>query len=62
MPLMVFAAGLVGGAVVIRWALGESQRINRELEEARIASLRETAAIRTRTLRPDPRTGVYRPD
>jgi len=62
-PLIVIALGAFGGAVLVRWALREALRINRELDEARLARVRETARDERRpTLRRDPVTGVYRPD
>jgi hypothetical protein len=62
-PLIVIALGAMGGAVLVRWALREAQRINHELEEARLAKVREGRRDdRGRTLRRDPVTGVYRPD
>ncbi len=62
-PLIVVALGALGGAVLVRWALREAQRINHELEEARLANVRESRrGDRGQTLRRDPATGVYRPD
>ena len=62
-PLIVIAFGALGGAVLVRWAMSEAQRINEELEEARFAKVRESARDEhIQTLRRDPVTGVYRPD
>jgi hypothetical protein len=62
-PLIVVALGALGGAVLVRWAMREAQRINHELEEARLAKVREGRRDdRVQTLRRDPATGVYRPD
>lgn len=62
-PLIVVALGALGSAVLVRWALREAQRINHELEEARLAKVREGRRCdRGQTLRRDPATGVYRPD
>jgi len=62
-PFVVIALGALGGAALLRWAFREAQRINQELEEARLASAHESArGDRIRTLRRDPITGVYRPD
>ncbi len=62
-PLIVVALGALGGTVLVRWALREVQRINHELEEARLAKVREGRRDdQVRTLRRDPVTGVYRPD
>ena len=63
-PLVVVALGALGGTMLVRWALREVRRINHELEEARLATVRERTRDqqRVRTLRRDPVTGVYRPD
>jgi hypothetical protein len=63
-PLVVVALGALGGTMLVRWALREAQRINHELEEARLATVREDKRDerRMQTLRRDPATGVYRPD
>jgi hypothetical protein len=63
-PLVVVALGALGGTMLVRWALREAQRINHELEAARLATVRERTGDqqRARTLRRDPVTGVYRPD
>lgn len=62
MPPLIAFAGALGGLAVVRWAYKTAQRVNRELEEARLA--RAAEAIRTNeipTLRRDPTTGAYRP-
>jgi len=63
-PFVVVALGALGGTMLVRWALREVRRINHELEEARLATVRERTRDqqRMRTLRRDPVTGVYRPD
>ena len=33
-PLILIAAGIVGGAALVRFALREGRRVNRELDEA----------------------------
>jgi hypothetical protein len=60
-PLIAFASAL-GGLAVVRWAYKTAVRINRELEEARLARLAEAArSNEIPTLRRDPVTGAYRP-
>jgi hypothetical protein len=62
MPPLIAFAGALGGLAVVRWAYKTAQRINRELEEARLARVAE--AVRTGeipTLKRDPATGAYRP-
>jgi hypothetical protein len=61
MPFVAFA-GALGGLAVVRWAYQTAVRINRELEEARLARLAEAArSTEIPTLRRDPVTGAYRP-
>jgi len=62
-PLILVAAGILGGAALVaapaRLAVRESRRINRELDAARKAPLSEQE--RMPKLRRDPDTGTYRP-
>ncbi len=62
MPPFVAFAGMLGGLAVVRWVYKTAQKVNRELEEARLsraADVAQTAEIKT--LRRDPVTGAYRP-
>jgi hypothetical protein len=62
MPPLVAFAGALGGLAVVRWAYRTALRVNRELEEARLARAVEAArADEIPTLRRDPNTGAYRP-
>jgi len=62
-PLIAWGFGLLGGAALVRWAVKEVQRVNRELEEARFAHMAETMQAKpVRNLRRDPATGAYRPE
>ena len=62
MPPLVAFAGALGGLAVVRWAYRTAVRVNRELEEARLARVAEAAKSREiPTLRRDPNTGAYRP-
>jgi hypothetical protein len=61
MPIVAIA-GALGGLAVVRWAYRTAVKINRELEEARMARVAES--VRSHdipTLRRDPVTGAYRP-
>ena len=58
-PLILVAAGILGGAALVRLAMRESRRINRELDDARKAPLAEQE--RMPKLRRDPQDGTYRP-
>ena len=61
MPPLVAFAGALGGLAVVRWAYKTAVRINRELEEARLARVAEAQTTDIPTLRRDPVTGAYRP-
>ena len=62
MPPLIAFAGALGGLVVVRWAYKTAVRINKELEDARMASVAEAARSGDiTTLRRDPVTGAYRP-
>ena len=43
MPPLIAFAGALGGLAVVRWAYKTAVRINRELEEARMARVAEAA-------------------
>ena len=61
MPIVAIA-GALGGLAVVRWAYRTALRVNRELEEARMARVAEAARSHNiPTLRRDPVTGAYRP-
>jgi len=61
MPPLVAFAGALGGLAVVRWAYRTALRVNRELEEARLARVAEPAPSDIPTLRRDPDSGAYRP-
>ena len=62
MPPLIAFAGALGSLAVVRWAYRTAKRVNRELEEARLARVSETVEARDiPTLRRDPATGAYRP-
>jgi hypothetical protein len=63
MPPLIAFAGALGGLAVVRWAYRTALRINKELEEARLARVAEAAGAQNDipTLRRDPTTGAYRP-
>jgi hypothetical protein len=62
MPPLIAFAGALGGLAVVRWAYRTAQRVNRELEEVRLARVAEAARPSDiPTLRRDPHTGAYRP-
>ena len=58
-PLILIAAGLLGGAALVRFAVREGKRINRELDNTRRAKPGEQDGLPK--LRRDPDTGTYRP-
>ena len=62
MPPFIAFAGALGGLAVVRWAYKTAQKINRELEEARLARVAESfQTSEIPTLKRDPATGAYRP-
>ena len=62
MPPLIAFAGALGSLAVVRWAYRTAKRVNRELEEARLARVAETVSANDiPTLRRDPATGAYRP-
>lgn len=58
-PFVLIIAGIVGGAALVRLAVKEAGRVNRELDEARQRDLNAQGA--GAELRRDPDTGAYRP-
>lgn len=61
-PLIVFALGVMGAAVVVRWCAREVHRVNTELDEVRARTSAEPLdRSRLPQLKPDPKTGEYRP-
>ena len=62
MPPLIAFMGALGGLAVVRWAYRTALRVNRELEEARLARVAESMQSGDiPTLRRDPNTGAYRP-
>ncbi len=62
MPPLIAIAGALGSLAVVRWAWRTAKRVNRELEEARLARVAEQVSPNEiPTLRRDPATGAYRP-
>jgi hypothetical protein len=59
-PLVLWTLGALGAAALLRLAMREHRRINAELERARATPVNKSERINYRTLRRDPRTGVYR--
>jgi hypothetical protein len=61
-PLIIFALGVAGAAVLVRWCVKEVGRVNTELDEVRARASAETLDRNTLPkLKPDPKTGEYRP-
>jgi hypothetical protein len=59
-PLVLWTLGALGAAALLRLVTREHRRINAELERARATPVHESERANIRTLRRDPRTGVYR--
>ncbi len=61
-PLIVFALGVMGAALVARWCVKEVHRVNSELDEMRgKAAVEPTDRDALPKLKRDPKTGEYRP-
>jgi hypothetical protein len=61
-PLIFFAFGVMGAAVVVRWCVKEVRRVNSELDDVRAkAAVEPLDRDRLPKLKPDPKTGEYRP-
>jgi hypothetical protein len=62
-PLVMWTMGALGITALARLIVREHRRVNAELDAMRSATVVEKAELaRNKTLRRDPRTGVYRPD
>lgn len=58
-PLMKWALGAMGGAIIIHWVVKEARRVNEELDRARRAA-RVADDAKRQTLHRDPASGEYR--
>jgi hypothetical protein len=62
-PIVAWALGAIGAALVARWAAKEWRRVNAELDEVtRRAATERTDRDSLPKLKRDPVTGEYRPD
>jgi hypothetical protein len=59
-PLVLWTLGALGVAALTRLIAREHRRVNAELERARAEPVGKRERAKYRTLRRDPRTGVYR--
>jgi len=61
-PLVIFALGVVGAGVLVRWCIKEVHRVNSELDDVRArASAEPLDRDAMPKLKADPKTGEYRP-
>ncbi len=60
-PVIVFALGMVGAAALVRWWSKEVRRVNSELDDVRARAVEPLDRNALPTLKPDPKTGEYRP-
>jgi hypothetical protein len=61
-PLVIFALGVVGAGVLVRWCIREVHRVNSELDDVRArASAEPLDRDAMPKLKADPKTGEYRP-
>ena len=62
MPVLALALGVMGTAVLVRWCVREVRRVNAELDAVRRQPVAEPIDRNALPkLKPDPRTGEYRP-
>lgn len=60
-PVVIWALGAAGAAVLVKFVMKEARRINAELDEARAARVAEEAGSGPHpTLSRDPASGEYR--
>jgi hypothetical protein len=59
-PVVLWIAGAVGAAAIVRWLAREGRRINTELDAARAQAAGDSTGGRG-SLERDPHSGVYRP-
>jgi hypothetical protein len=61
-PVLALAFGVIGAAALARWCVKEVQRVNAELDSMRAqAPLEPVDRDTLPKLKPDPKTGEYRP-
>lgn len=61
-PLIALALGVMGAGMLVRWCVKEVRRVNTELDEVRAqATVEPLDRNSLPTLKPDPKTGEYRP-
>ena len=58
-PVLLWALGAVGAAIVAKWLVKEARRVNAELDAVKARPANEAAE--RPSLERDPATGVYRP-
>lgn len=59
-PVLLWALGAAGSALIARWAMREARRVNDELDAARGEPAEAVQRETIPTLRRDPGTGTYR--
>lgn len=59
-PLVLWTIGALGAAALVRLIAREHRRVNDELARVRATPVSKNERANYRTLRRDPRTGVYR--
>ena len=58
-PLVLWTLGALGAAAILKLIAREHRRINEELVRARAEPVSKDERAKIRTLRRDPRTGIY---
>ena len=59
-PVLLWALGAVGAAIVTKWLVKEARRVNAELDAVKARTTGEPPRDGT-NLKRDPQTGVFRP-
>ena len=60
-PVLALALGAVGAVALVRWCAKEVRRVNSELDNLRARTVEPVDRDNLPKLKPDPKTGEYRP-
>jgi len=60
-PVVALALGMFGATAVVRWCMKEVRRVNAELDQVRARAGEPVDPRALPKLKPDPKTGEYRP-
>ncbi|HTH33312.1 MAG TPA: hypothetical protein VL976_02970 [Xanthobacteraceae bacterium] len=60
-PVLALGLGVVGVVAIARWCAKEVRRVNSELDHLRARTVEPVDRDNLPKLKPDPKTGEYRP-